>query len=249
MEDPRLADAPVVADLALALAEVAAGLYVGGSVAARDYRPGVSDIDAVALLSAPPSPATRLDLTAVHTRLAAQHDHGDLLHCVYVPEPQVGEVDRRHWTWAFGELFRRPFSRIARADLLTDPVVVRGPHPSAWLPPVSAAELGDAARAELAGYWTRALRKRAIWTQDVYVDLGLTVWVRAETAITDGVLLTKSEAIARLRHRGLPSELVEGVESRRAGKLVEMTEEQRAERGTYVRDLLRRELPRLLARP
>lgn len=247
MEDARLAAAPVVDDLARALAGTATGLYVGGSLAARDYRPGVSDIDAVALLSAPPPPAVRRELIALHARLAAGHHHGDLLHCVYVPMAHLDDVDRPHWTWAFGELFRRPFSRIARADLLTDPIVVLGPHPSTWLAPVSAADLGDAARAELAGYWSRALRKRAIWSQDVYVDLGLTVWARAEAAITDGVLLTKSEAIERLRRRDLPIGLVEDLERRRAGERVELTDEQRAERGVYVRALLRQELPRLLA--
>ena len=101
-----------------------------------------------------------------------------------VAADRIGDVTHRHWTWAFGELFRRSLSRIARAELLADPIVVLGPAPPSWLPPMSSQELRDGARAELAGYWGRALRKRAIWNQDVYVDLGLTVWARAEAPLS-----------------------------------------------------------------
>lgn len=38
---------------------------------------------------------------------------------------------------------------------------------------MSGAEVREGARAELAGYWSRAMRR--IWNQDVYVDMGPTV--------------------------------------------------------------------------
>jgi len=116
--DSRLDLAPELEELSRALAARAVGLYVGGSIASRDYRPGVSDIDAVALVDKPPRPAVRDEIIALHTRLAESHRHGEALHCVYVPLTDAVDPARRHWTWAFGELFRRPLSRIARAELL-----------------------------------------------------------------------------------------------------------------------------------
>jgi hypothetical protein len=244
--DERLAEAPVVMDLARALEAVVAGVYVGGSLATGDYRPGVSDIDAVALVDRCPPPGTRSVVVRAHRQLAREVDGGSALHCVYVPSHDATDVARKHWTWAFDELFRRPLSGIARAELLAHPIVVAGPDPSSWLPPMGLDELRDAARAELAGYWTRALRKRSIWLQDVYVDIGLTVWARADATIREGTLITKSEAIARMADGGVPQEIVDGVARRRRGEYVPMSEDQRRDRAAIVRGLLSEEIARLL---
>jgi hypothetical protein len=200
----------------------------------------------VALVNKPPRPAAREELIALHTQVAEKHRHGEGLHCVYVPLSDAADPARRHWTWAFGELFRRPLSRIARAELLADPVVVFGPEPRSWIPPMNDAELRDAAREQLAGYWTRALRKRAIWNRDVYVDQGLTVWARAEATLNEGRLITKSEAIARMRERGVPGEIVDQVARRRAGSDLTLSNEQRERRALTVRRFLKNEFARLL---
>lgn len=247
--DSRLEPAPVAAALGEALREITAGLYVGGSLATGDYRPGVSDIDAVAMVETAPGPATRAELTAVHEAISRDFPDAAALHCAYVSADRVGDVTRPHWTWAFGELFRRPLSIIARAELLADPAIVFGPSPATWLPPVSSAELRDGARAELAGYWSRALRKRAIWDQDVYVDLGLTVWARAEATLSEGVLITKTEAITRMADRGVPADIVDGLARRRLGHSVTLTDDERARRAAFVRQFLRDEFARLLAAP
>jgi hypothetical protein len=104
----------VVVALAEAVREVVAGLYVSGSLATGDYHPGVSDIDAVAMLETAPRPRVRAELTAIHERLAKQFEGADALHCVYVAADRVADVSYAHWVWAFGELFRRPLSTIAR---------------------------------------------------------------------------------------------------------------------------------------
>ncbi len=237
----------MVAELAQALSGIVAGLYVGGSLATGDYRPGVSDIDGVAVLDSAPKPAVRAELIAIHRRLARRHEEAAVLHCVYVSAKDLADVTHKHWMWAFDELFRRPFSMIARAELLADPVVVLGPPPSAWLPPLSSAELREGARAELTGYWRRALRKRAIWQQDVYVDLGLTVWARVDATMSEGVLITKTEAISRMAERGVPADVVEGVARRRAGEQVTLTDAERTDRAAVVRQFLQDEFARLLA--
>jgi hypothetical protein len=247
--DPRLEPAPVVASLAEAVSGLVAGLYVGGSLATGDYRPGVSDIDGVAMLETTPKPAIRAELLAIHQRLAQEVEGAAALHCAYVAADKVTDVGQTHWTWAFDELFSRPLTSIARAELLGDPIIVFGPAPSSWLPPMSRAELRDGVRDELAGYWSRALRKRAIWNQDVYVDLGLTVWARADATITDGVLITKTEAITRMAERGVPADIVDGVARRRAGQQVTLTDHERTRRAVVVRQFLREQFARMLAEP
>ncbi|HVD21827.1 MAG TPA: nucleotidyltransferase domain-containing protein [Lapillicoccus sp.] len=224
-----------------------AGLYVAGSVASGDYRPGVSDIDTVALVDRPPRPALRRLLVETHERLIRTVQGADVLHCVYVARPAVEDLSHRHWTWAFGELFRRPLSGIARAELLAEPVVVLGPPPSAWLAPMAEDALRDAARSELAGYWTTALRKRSIWLEDVYVDVGLTTLARADATIREGRLVTKSEAIGRLAGMGVPSRLVDEIARRRSGDDVVLAVAERRDRALVVRTLMREGIAGLLS--
>jgi hypothetical protein len=106
--DPRLREVPAVVALGEELSGIASGLYVGGSVATGDYHPGVSDIDAVAKMTTTPSPALRARLVSVHERRGGEHEHASALNCAYVSRDRVGDVERKHWTWAFGELFRPP---------------------------------------------------------------------------------------------------------------------------------------------
>ena len=90
-----------------------------------------------------------------------------------------------------------------------------GPPPAELVPPVSEAELADAARGELTGYWSGAVAKRRIWMEDVYVDLGLTTLARVEATLTEGRLITKTEAIARLDRFDVPPGLVAEIAARR----------------------------------
>ena len=238
--DERLGPVPVVLDLANGLAQEVAGLYVGGSVASGDYRPGISDIDAVALVDRVLGPAQRRTITALHHRLDAS-----ALHCVYVGRPVAEDPAAKHWTWAFEELFRRPLSGIARAELLADPVVVHGPAPATWLPPMSSDAIRAAAVADLTGYWRTAVRKRRIWQEDVYVDQAVTGVARADLTVTNGRLVTKSEAIAHLPGLGLREDIVDGVVRRRAGDDTSLTPEQRSERAVTVRTFVAHHLDRL----
>ena len=131
----------------------------------------------------------------MHQRLLADEPRAAKLHCVYVPVPEVVDVSAEHLTWAHGELFRRPLSGIARAELLEFGVTVYGPDPAEVIPPVSRGELDDAVRGELSGYWRGVVAKPHLWLQDVYVDIGLFTLARAEATLTDGRLITKTEAI------------------------------------------------------
>jgi hypothetical protein len=240
--DERLSMAPVVPAFA---AEVRAGarvvaFYVGGSLALGDYQPGRSDLDLVAIIETPLSRSQQRSLTALHERTAAPK-----LHCAYVPRAEVDDVDRPHLAWAHEELFRRPFSGIARAELLRGGITVYGPPPADLIPPVSAAGLARAARTELAGYWRGALRFPRRWRTDLHVDLGLTTLARADATISEGRLLTKSEAIARLPSMGVPEALADQIAARRRGDEPALTAEEVRDRGVFVRRFMRDGINRL----
>ena len=246
--DERLAQVPVVAQLASAVNDLVVGLYVGGSVATGDYRSGVSDVDVVALVERTPSPAVRRAIVAAHRDLIDESPEALAVHCVYVPRDDARDPLRKHWTWAFEELFRRPLSGIARAELLAGPVVVSGPSPSTWLPPMTVEDLRTAASLELSGYWTTALRKTAIWRQDTYVDHGTTTLARADATIREGRLITKTEAITRLTELGLPPEIVDDIAARRRGERPPaLTTAETKQRARTVRRFMGHHIERLLS--
>ncbi|MFD1050056.1 nucleotidyltransferase domain-containing protein, partial [Kibdelosporangium lantanae] len=82
----------------------AEALLVGGSLATGDYRPGISDMDLVAITDDPGD-------------IRQRHRKGSKLHCVYVPRARLDDVHQNHPTWTTGMLIQRPLSRIARAEL------------------------------------------------------------------------------------------------------------------------------------
>ena len=131
--------ADVVVGLAATVRPVAGvtAFYAAGSLASGDFRLGVSDFDLVAMTGEPLTDAQQHDLESVHQRLLADEPRAAKLHCVYVPVPEVADVSTEHLTWAHGELFRRPLSGIARAELLEFGITVYGPAPAELIPPVS----------------------------------------------------------------------------------------------------------------
>jgi hypothetical protein len=246
--DERLSPAPVVEIFTAAVRPVAhvAALYAGGSLATRDFRPGISDLDLVAVVERPLPPAARRDLLALHESFAAAHPGAAKLHCAYVPAHRADDVARKHWWWAHQTMLRRPFSGIGRGELQQGGIVVHGEPPAAYFPPLSPADLAEAARVELRGYWTGAVRRTAVWLTDLHVDLGLTTVSRADATIAGEGLIAKREAIARLPRLGVPDELAAEIAHRRAGGTVTHTEESRRARAVLTRRLMRENLARLL---
>jgi Nucleotidyltransferase domain len=221
-------------------------LYVGGSLAAGDYRPGVSDFDLVALVAAPLDDVRRHDVQAVHRGLLRAEPLVATLHCAYLPVREVDDVAAQHLSWSHGELWRRPVSGVARAELLRFGLTVFGPAPAALLPPVSYEALRTAVRGELSGYWSGAVRKPGLWWQDVYVDLGLVTLPRAAAALRDGSLITKRDALPRLRDFGVDPRLIEEMTRRRAGERVTLGPGARSRRAAHARTVVRRGITALL---
>ena len=88
---------------------------------------------------------------------------------------------------------------------------------------MSRGELDEAVRGELSGYWRGVVAKPHLWLQDVFVDIGLFTLARAEATLTDGRLITKTEALPRLAGLGVLPELVREIERRRQGQEVPLS--------------------------
>ncbi|MEU4427988.1 nucleotidyltransferase domain-containing protein [Actinoplanes sp. NPDC024001] len=189
-------------------------LLVAGSLATGDYRPGVSDIDLVALTDGPPRQDT---LTALHRRLDAGPARGLDLGCVYVDAGRLADPEAEHPTWTHGQLVQRILSGITRAELTRHGHAIFGRAPHDLMPPATDDDVRRAARAELTGYWAWAARRPWLWLDPVIADLGLTSMARGRHALATGTLLTKTEAVTAAH---APPWLIEQLRARRAGREV-----------------------------
>jgi hypothetical protein len=76
-------------------------------------------------------------------------------------------------------------------------------------------DVREAARAELTGYWAWAARRPWIWLDPIIADLGLTSMARGRYALTNGALLTKTQAVEQAN---APAWLVDQLRARRQGE-------------------------------
>jgi hypothetical protein len=193
-------------------------LYVGGSLASVDYHSGVSDLDLVAVVAAPLGPQQCHELRRFHSMFEREHSSATKLHCIYVPRDGLADAQANHPMWAHRRLGRRRLGSLTRAELLHNGITVYGSAVSELLPPMDDGAIRGAVRAELTGYWKRALRRPWLWGSDWCVDLGLLTLARAEAALNESHLITKREALDRLNRFGVPGDLVRQISRRRQGQ-------------------------------
>jgi Nucleotidyltransferase domain len=211
---------PAVAELAdqLAVLGWVSDLLVAGSLATGDYIPGVSDLDLVALTEGPVSQARQEVLASLHRELDHAMAQGLDLGCMYVDAGRLADVRARHPVWTHGSLAHRVLSGVTRAELVRQGFAVMGRPPSAVLPDMTDDDVRSAARAELCGYWAWASRRPLMWLNPVIADLGLTSMARGRYALETGQLLTKTQALERVR---APAWLREQLRARRQGEHVD----------------------------
>lgn len=192
-------------------------VLVGGSAATGDYRPGVSDLDLVAVVEGGPDGDRRRAIARLHRDLDATSGRGMNLGCVYVAAGLLALPEVRHPTWTHGRLIDRPLSRIARAELVEHGFALHGRPPAALLPAMDADDVRAAVRSELDGYWSDAVR-HPWWLLDTdLAELAIVTMARARHALATGQLITKTAAIARL---DVPAALASEVRMRREGARV-----------------------------
>jgi hypothetical protein len=134
---------------------------------------------------------------------------------------------------------------MTQAELASVGVAFHGPWPPPGVTPVPLADVQAAVGEELRDYWRRVARKRKIWLQDSWVDLGLTVLPRISAVLSSGALITKTEAISQLADFGVPKWLAGEIRGRRDGRVVRLGVARRAYRGVVVRRVMRRSVRRL----
>lgn len=188
-------------------------VWLHGSLATGDHRPGVSDIDLVAVTHRVLDPGDLADIDTVHGRIDDGAGRASALGCAYVTEDLLGDPEARHPTWTHGQLVTRRLSAMVRSELLTHGLALLGREPSRVLTPMSVDDVKAAARGELTGYWSWAVRRPWLFLDPTFGDLALLTMARARHTWATGELLTKTDAIGHLR---APPGVVAGVRRRRA---------------------------------
>ena len=208
---------PVVEELGSRLAGLGwvTELLVGGSLAAGDYAPGISDLDLFALVDGPVGVTRQSVLTTLHRELDQGTGAGLKLGCGYVDASQLLVLNALHPTWTHGSLVRRILSGVVRAELVGQGYAVFGRAPTDVLPAMSENDVREAARAELTGYWAWAVRHPPMWLDPVIADLGLSSMARGRYTLTTGGLLTKTRAIGQA---DAPAWLIDQLLARRRGE-------------------------------
>ena len=208
---------PVVEELGSRLAGLGwvTELLVGGSLAAGDYVPGISDLDLFALVDGPVGITRRSVLTTLHRELDQGTGAGLKLGCGYVDASRLLDLNALHPTWTHGSLVQRILSGVARAELLGQGYAVFGRAPLDVLPVMSDDDVREAARTELTGYWAWAVRHPTMWLDPVIADLGLTSMARGRHTLATGGLLTKTRAIGQA---DAPAWLIDQLLARRRGE-------------------------------
>jgi Nucleotidyltransferase domain len=192
-------------------------LLVAGSVATGDYRPGVSDLDLVAIVEGPVDVPRIRELTSLHRHIDEGVGRGLNLGCVYVDSRRVLYRVVEHPTWTHGQWVSRALSGVTRAELVRHGYAMFGRAPTALLPVMSDDDLRAVVRDEVGGYWAWAARRPWLWLDPVIADLGLTAMARARHAVASGELLRKTDAVDRV---AAPRWLVDQVRARRNGEAV-----------------------------
>jgi Nucleotidyltransferase domain len=216
---PMRQSPPVLHAFSTRLAELGwvSDLLVAGSVATGDYRPGVSDLDLVAIVDGPVDTARTAALAALHREIDEGVGRGLSLGCVYVDHRRRHQVHVEHPTWTHGLLVSRILSGVSRAELVRHGYAAFGRPPTALLPAMTDDEVRAAVRDEVTGYWAWAARRPWLWLNPVIADLGLTAMARARYAVATGKLLGKTDALDRV---AAPAWLVDQLKARRDGTAV-----------------------------
>ncbi len=212
-------------------------VWAHGSLGGGDYQEGRSDLDLIAVLPGPVTPGVVWRLALLHARLRTE-PLAPKLHCTYLTPDTLDDAARRHLTRAHERLFKRTVTPVTRRELHTFGRVLHGHPPAGLLPPVADRELGEFVLREQREFWRPAVDRPSLWTQDVWVDLGLLTFARATVTARDGRLISKREALELLPSLRAPGEVVDDIRRRRYGDPAPVTAEWARRRAHLARTYL-----------
>ncbi|WP_328870533.1 nucleotidyltransferase domain-containing protein [Streptomyces sp. NBC_00287] len=221
-------------------------VWAHGSLGGGDYQEGRSDLDLIAVLPGPVTTGVLWKVALLHARLRTE-PLAAKLHCTYLTPDTLHDTARTHLTWAHEELYKRPVTPVTRRELHAFGRVLHGRAPEGLLPPVSDRELADFVVREQREYWRPTVDKASLWTQDVWVDLGMVTFARATVTVREGRLISKREALDLLPGLGAPVEVVEDIRSRRYDDPAPPTDEWTARRASLARGYLGPAIDALIA--
>lgn len=215
MDSPHAPAIPDEVDLYLvALDQVlppsqVAGVYLVGSTALGDYRPGLSDLDILTLTQAPLSEAELDALDAMHRGLEkGTQPHLD---AEYAPREDVGRLaaegasGRAHVV--DGQFHRGPHGQdlVVWATLNQCGIALRGPEARSWNAAPPAASLRAWNLGNLESYWRAnfAQRGREVLRErepDSVLSADMAVWIatgpgRLHRTIATGEIISKTAAV------------------------------------------------------
>ncbi|RYB91488.1 hypothetical protein EUA06_09200 [Nocardioides glacieisoli] len=208
--DPALGD--FVAELASR--EWVSDIWLHGSLATGDHRPGVSDIDVVAITTRPLDASDVGEVERMHRHVESTWP-GSALGCTYVDAARLSAPGARHPAWTHGRRVERRLSTMVRAELLDHGRTLLGREPAVVLEPMSRDDVRDAVRQELTGYWSWAARRPWLFLNSRHADLALLSMARARLTLESGQLVTKTRAASDVR---APQRVVAGLRRRRTGE-------------------------------
>jgi hypothetical protein len=246
---PESRVARLLSDLVARLPSVVptVGLYAAGSIGTHDFEPDRSDLDLVAVLERTPDSEELKALATLHRDLVREYPAAERLECLYVAAPRVQDAGEEWPVWADGRMGRRRLSAMTRTELHDHGVVVAGPPVAGQIPYVTPEELIQEIRDELRSVWLPATEHLRPWLDDDFVDIGLTTLPRAQAAMTEGVLMTKTQAIAMLAEFDVPEWVRQDMLARRRGWARQTGTRFKMRRAKVARDAVRRGTTRLLA--
>jgi hypothetical protein len=214
------------------------GLYLYGSLTTGDFSPASSDIDVLAVTERRPDAAVLERLKALHLELARSGGVYARLNCLYAPDGTLTDPRMLHPYW-YGDRFTEwQLKVMTMAELGHSGQAVHGPWPPPGLPDIGTSQVRECVRDELTGYWRRLTYRPRIWLQDRWVDFALVTLARSAAVMSDGALITKSQAVAKLGEFGVPPSLADEIRRRRVGEAVRITAMRRLIRAVRARQIM-----------
>jgi hypothetical protein len=224
-------------------------VWAHGSLALGDYQQGRSDLDLIAVAESELTEGHKQALERVHRDLIQQEPALVELHCSYMLAADLGDVPKRHFTWAQGRVLNRPVTPVTRRELHLGRRSLYGPSPVDLVPAVTDQQLDEFIRRDLREYWQPIAAKPMYWTLDLWVDLGMLTVARATATLRDGRLITKNEALAELAALRAPAEVIADIRARRYAHAVPLNPYRRRHRARRTGLFMRTAIERALALP